>query len=520
MSQPSSKPPLDKNLASKQPGPETDGAATEEEEVEGISHRFVLFQVMPSWLTSFIFHIAIIIILALIPILLRQERSVDLFSGETTGQVEDGDDISFDSIEISTDELENTTDDSVVESDFTEVIEDTAFSEMADNELDAKIEMTEIGDFGPITGDPTAMKSNVASRSAANRKQMAKARGGSDASERAVDLGLKWLARHQMKDGGWSFDHTRAGPDRTSPNPGQMTEARFAATGMALMCFLGAGQTHLQGDYQETVKNGLAFLIKNQKATSNGGGSFFESQGSLYSHGLATIAIAEAWSMTRDKKLRVPAQAAINYTVNSQDPGGGGWRYRPLQAGDTSVVGWQIMGLKSASMANLRVPERTILGSQKFLDSVQEESGAYYGYMRPERRRYAMTAVGLLCRMYLGWKHEHPGLIRGVEYLDEVGPKIDTRSNMYYNYYATQVMIHYGGKEWKTWNGIMRDYLVKSQDQKGQKEGSWFFTDDAHRSMGGRLYCTCMSIMTLEVYYRYMPLYGDKAQKEDFKFSP
>lgn len=351
---------------------------------------------------------------------------------------------------------------------------------------------------------------------------MLAANGGTPESENAVKLGLKWIADHQLKDGSWNFDHRKAGPNKTSPNPGRMANASFGATGMALMAFLGAGQTHLEGDYKETVRKGLAYLIKNQQPESNGAGSFRESGGTMYSHGLASIALAEAWSMTRDEKLRVPAQAAINYIVYAQDPAGGGWRYGPRQPGDTSVVGWQVMALKSANMAGLRVPKRTMAGAKRFLDSVQEDSGAYYGYVQPERMRKTMTSVGLLCRMYMGWKHEHPALERGVDYLADRGPAVDKGPrlnwNIYYDYYATQVLKQYGGKKWEAWNKVMREELIKSQSQKGPTNGSWYFTDDGHGSNGGRLYHTCMAVMTLEVYYRYLPLYGNKVQEDEFEF--
>ena len=58
-------------------------------------------------------------------------------------------------------------------------------------------------------------------------------------------------------------------------------------------------------------------------------------------------------------------------------------------------------------MAYLRVPPATMRKAGYFLDYVQSDRGAVYGYQRPESRRPATTAIGLLCRMYLGWKHDH-----------------------------------------------------------------------------------------------------------------
>jgi hypothetical protein len=164
-------------------------------------------------------------------------------------------------------------------------------------------------------------------------------------------------------------------------------------------------------------------------------------------------------------------------------------------------------------MAYLRVPQATVIGAAKFLDSVQAESGAMYGYTGPGAGQ-ATTAVGLLSRMYLGWKKDNPALQRGVEYLSRTGP---SKGNMYYNYYATQVMRHWGGEEWEKWNKELRDWLVSEQNQQGHREGSWYLDAGDHGSdRGGRIYCTSMATMVLEVYYRHMPIYGQSASEDDF----
>ncbi|MAR12971.1 MAG: hypothetical protein CL681_23765, partial [Blastopirellula sp.] len=204
---------------------------------------------------------------------------------------------------------------------------------------------------------------------------------------------------------------------------------------------------------------------------------------------------------------------SINHIVYAQDPVGGGWRYQPKQPGDTSAVGWQLMALKSGHMAYLQVPPVTVQGAMRFLDSVQSDSGAKYGYTSPGSGQ-ATTAVGLLCRMYLGWKKDNGALHRGVEFLSQKGP---SANNMYYNYYATQVMRHFEGEMWDKWNTKMRDSLVNSQIKRGHEEGSWHMGRGDHGSeRGGRLYCTSMATMILEVYYRHLPIYGKQAAEEDF----
>lgn len=337
------------------------------------------------------------------------------------------------------------------------------------------------------------------------RTLMLKAFGGSATSEAAVHSGLKWLAKHQFEDGSWNFDHTHAACGDSCTSPGSLKNNRVGATSMALLCFIGAGHTHQKGDYQEVVKKSLNFLSVYYAAAKTEGDMRGVSNGNsgMYAHGLTTIALCELYALTRDRRIRTMAQGCIDFSIDAQHPENGGWRYRPGQAdGDTSVVGWQIMAMTSAKDAGLTVPGRIKVRAERFLDSVQLEQGAYYGYARPEKKS-STTAIGLLCRMYYGWDSETPALGVGVDYLSQLGPAQD---NQYYNYYATQVLHHWGGEKWKKWNRVLREQLVSTQDQSGHAAGSWA-PRDPHGATGGRLYATCLSILTLEVYYRHLPLY-------------
>jgi hypothetical protein len=229
----------------------------------------------------------------------------------------------------------------------------------------------------------------------------------------------------------------------------------------------------------------------------------------MYAQGIATIALCEAYGMTQDASLRQPAQRAVDFICWAQHSAGG-WRYYPGQPGDTTVFGWQMMALKSAAMAGLDVPSPVVNLAERFLDSVQSGDGSYYGYMVPARSS-APTAVGLLIRMYTGWDHYDSRLQRGVAFLSKEGP---SKTDMYFNYYATQVLHHYGGPTWPDWNEQMRDYLIRTQAAAGHERGSWFFIDQ-HGVKGGRLYTTAMCTMILEVYYRHMPLYESSAVEDD-----
>jgi hypothetical protein len=339
-------------------------------------------------------------------------------------------------------------------------------------------------------------------RSREARARLAEETGGTPESEAAVERGLRWLQAYQRDDGSWNFDHNKGRRTGFSANPG--TEASTtAATAIALAPFLGAGYTHLEGEYQETVHRGLYYLHGRALVTPQG---IDLQEGTMYAQGLAAIVLCEAYAMTGDANLKEIAQGALDFIDYAQDKRGGGWRYTPGKPGDTTVTGWQLMALKSGQMAYLRVPSPTVALTAKFLDSVQCDEGAEYGYMNAHPGR-TTTAIGLLCRMYTGWGRSHPGLQRGAAYLSDWGPSDD---NMYYNYYATQVMRHWGGPEWEKWNPKMRDFLVATQAREGYEAGSWHFSG-GHGDVGGRLYNTAAAVMTLEVYYRYMPLYQEKA---------
>jgi hypothetical protein len=355
----------------------------------------------------------------------------------------------------------------------------------------------------------------LSARGTTTKAQLVLREGGSDSSEKAVATALRWLANHQLHDGGWSFNHTLAATCRGQcRNPGSGADARNGATGLALLPFLGGGQTHMEGKYRATIRRGLAYLVNHMRVGAQGGALNEASPGSMYSHGLASIALCEAYAMTHDKELQAPAQEAMNFICFAQDPTGGGWRYKPKQPGDTSIVGWQLMALKSGHMANLKVPPLTIHRASLYLDSVQSDDGAAYSYQGNKSPGEATTAIGLLCRMYLGWKRDNPALQRGVKFLSRHGP---SGANMYYNYYATQVMRHWEGEEWLNWNRQMRDQLVHAQAKQGHEDGSWFSgTGDTGAGAGGRLYCTAMATMILEVYYRHLPLYRAQSVDQDF----
>ncbi len=517
---------VDASGVSRNPG--SDHRNEESETKQRPAHeRFLLFFLVPSWSLSFLIHLLLILALALWFLSPPTESPISFQVGTSDSQLPEDINVDFSGMELEESTLE--VEESTKLDDAPKLEELLPMQLEVPSDLPATPDMLQETPMGALAAasSPSGF-GETGGRTGESRQKMLRENGGTAESEECVELALEWLAKHQLKDGSWNFDHTVGPGSRSRKNPGSYTQHSAAATAMALLPFLGSGFTHKEGKYKEVVLNGLRYLVEVRGINTPNGFSFFRSNNAddMYSHGLASIAICEAYAMTGDSWLQSAAQGTIKFIEYSQHSEGG-WRYVPKQRGDTSVVGWQIMALKSGKMAGLEVSDEVVTQASRFLDLVSIDTGSHFGYMdKPAEvngNHKTCTAIGLLCRMYLGWNREHPGLTNGVNFLAKQGPYLGSLdypigANMYYNYYATQVMLQYGGKPWQDWNPRMRDFLVKNMDREGNERGSWFFPGgDLGAQTGGRLYFTAMAAMTLEVYYRYMPLYKEKSVEDDFK---
>jgi hypothetical protein len=335
-------------------------------------------------------------------------------------------------------------------------------------------------------------------RERGTREALLAAYGGTAQTEEAVELGLEWLARQQnTRSGLWSL---------TGPySDGAGLENQVAATAMALLAFQGAGNTHQTGKHQRNVLRGMDALVRMQDQDGN----FFREgprNHHLYSQAMATIAICELYGMTKDAKYRAPAQKALDYASRAQTPALGGWRYEPRLDSDTSVTGWFVMALQSGLMAGLDVQSPTLDAVSRYLDRVTKD-GVTYAYQIGREPTIVMTAEALLCRQYLGWERNDPRMLEGAQLLLDHPLDYDDDENVYYWYYATQMLHHMGGSQWDQWNQVMRQQIPARQVRQGPERGSWNPGGDRWGAHGGRLYTTCLSIYNLEVYYRHLPIY-------------
>ena len=404
-------------------------------------------------------------------------------------------------------------------------------------------------------------------RSGSARGETARARGGSPASEAAIERGLLWLARHQAANGAWSFEH----PHCIDPfgRPSQQCLCRTkgyidghtkASTSIALLPFLGAGNTHLDGPYKEVVYRGLEQLktildIELKELHPDNPDFVSTFSGDLYGYGITALVMAEAFGMTGDPDLERYVNALTVFLARHQHPLGG-WRYELGQPGDITVTGWQVVALKSSQLAGAAVHSDIFRQADKFLDSLtppaplsrrgraQVVANKIGGLNRdPTRYHYlasfansttrepgeCTSAVGLLCRLYTGWNSNDPRLLQGVNQL--LQSNTHPALLLYRNFYLAQILLHIDHPAWEQWNRRNRDYLVQMQVTETTRMnhrnpafgsppceiGSWYLTNpngttknvirDRHLAPAGRLAHTALAILTLEVYYRLLPIY-------------
>jgi hypothetical protein len=231
----------------------------------------------------------------------------------------------------------------------------------------------------------------------------------------------------------------------------------------------------------------------------------------MYSHGIATIALSEALGMTGDESLREPVGLAAEFIERARNKRAGGWRYDPGQAGDTSVLGWQVMALKSARMAGVEVPWEAFNAADKWLDLVSTSRGGRgsgrYAYRPGREYTPAMTAEGMFVRQVLGRRPEEPLMRASAEYITRHLPDWDSQPNTYYWYYATLALFQNQGEHWERWNEAITKQLLDNQRRDGRTAGSWDPVGEWAR-IGGRVYQTALCTLMLEVYYRYLPMYS------------
>jgi hypothetical protein len=360
-------------------------------------------------------------------------------------------------------------------------------------------------------GDGQEIPEPLQARVAADRLKAAQPFGATPRTETAVLAALDWLAGAQSADGRWDADAHGAGRETKTlghDRYGAGAQADMGISGLALLAFLGAGETHLAGKHRVAVQHGLEFLLANQTGDGNLAGSA-ELFAAMYCHGIATLALSEAYALTGDNRLLPGLQRALQFSITAQSAAGG-WRYRPNEPtdpGDMSQFGWQLMALKSADLGGIPMPINTRARMIRFLQSCSiGKSRGLAGYRPGDRGSRTMTAEALVCRYFLDAENSPAALDEGVAYVMEEPPRRQT-ANYYYWYYGTLAMFQHQGEDWRRWNAALQAELLARQRWDGASAGS-YDPDDLWGGYGGRVYSTALAALCLEVYYRYLPVHG------------
>ncbi len=358
-------------------------------------------------------------------------------------------------------------------------------------------------------------------RSGTGRRAAIGRYGGTEGSEAAVELGLRWLAAHQSDDGRWSASQfNKQCPKGEMCGRSRGPEGYDAGvTGLALLAFLGAGYTHKQGAYRETVDRAIRWLVTRQDPK----GFFFDSTtvrnlpGGMYGHGVCTFALGEACAMTEDASLKPVLERAVKATESSQQAPGG-WYYTTDpndRASELTLSVWHMMGLQAAKKSGVPVPEPAVKKAMAYVrDSTDLSGGVYYSHR--SNITLGATGAGLFARCMFGMT-EGNWLEKGVAYIDqqpEVQPSLQREQKweyIYCWYYRTLVGFQLQGRHWRDWNRKLRPFLVATQRSAGHGAGAWNTVDYAD---AGTVYSTAMCVLMLETYYRYLPMVSDRSGLE------
>ncbi len=350
-----------------------------------------------------------------------------------------------------------------------------------------------------------------------DRRQMLQKYGGDRRTEQAVAEALAWLAANQAADGSWSARAFGGGTGRQDQLAGHARDGAGAnadtgVSGLALLAFMAHGDTHLEGPHRRVVLKGIRFLQQRQRPNGDLSGEA-KLYARMYCHGMAALALTEAYALTGDRDLLVAVERAVQFTLDAQHPITGGWRYAPGdEICDLSQFGWQALVIRSADAAGIEIPSSVRHGMERFMRSVSGgRAGGLASYRPTDRPSRPMTAEGLTCRLLLDLDNSNGATREAVSYINEERPG-DGEFNLYYWYYATIALMQVQGDDWENWNRAMRAELSRTQRATGVERGSW---DPTSRwgGYGGRVYSTAMATLCLEAYYRYLPVLNPDAAR-------
>jgi hypothetical protein len=331
-----------------------------------------------------------------------------------------------------------------------------------------------------------------------DRLQRLAENGGTKDCEDAVLKGLQWLKANQQPDGSWNG------------------QSKVAMTGLALLAYFGHCETPASQEFGESCMRGIVYLV-NIGAKNNGRmADNFAAGNWSYEHGIASYALGEATTFCKEIKQPVPnlvevTEKAGQFIIDNQHDSGG-WSYKYEREGghpDMSITGWQMQALAACNHAGIKYKgmNSCINKGLDYAGKCQNKNGEY-GYTGPppvDGTAYStLTGVGMLCHQMWG-KGNVSGVSKAARYVLKRTTFNFNKGglNLYSHYYESQAMSQRGGEDWKKYNALFRDELLKNQE----KDGSWKVPPGAPH-INNNVFSTCLCTLMLEVYYRFLSTGG------------
>ena len=313
----------------------------------------------------------------------------------------------------------------------------------------------------------------------------------------AVERGLAYLAGRQARNG--SFGMGAAYGRGEGGHPG--------ITALAGLAFMSAGNLPGRGKYADNVAKALSFIL----ACSQQSGFIAQStSGEMYSHGFATLFLAEIYGMTGDDEVREKLVKAVQLIQKTQNKDGG-WRYNPVPAdADISITICQVMALRAARDAGIKVSKDVIEDAIKYVKTCRCPDGGFSYTAGGMGSAFPRSAAGVAALYYAG-VFEGDDITKGLKYLQRfvpgkakagaAGVMANVGGHYYYgHYYAVQAMFLAGGEYWREWYPAIREELIQKQVANN---GGW--SGDA-----GEDYATAMALIILQMPNRYLPVFHGK----------